>query len=74
MTAAVEVRKWMTAAVEVFHFLQKCCSTVDLLNHRHMQSSMLILVVVKRDAVQLVEVIKLEELVVDVGGMLQSEY
>ena len=74
MTAAVGVRKWMTAAVEVFHFLQKYFSTVDLLNHRHMQSSMLILVVVKRDAVQLVAVIKLEELVVDIGGMLQSEF
>ena len=39
-----------------------------------MHSLMLILVVVKHDAVQLVAVIKLEELVVDIGGMLQSEF
>ena len=59
-----------TAAVEVFHFLQKCCSTVDPLNHHRLHSSMLTVVVVKHEAVQLVAVMKLEELVIDVGGML----
>ena len=39
-----------------------------------MHYSMPTVVVVKHEAVQLVAVMKFEELAMDVGGMLQSEY
>lgn len=51
-------------------FPTKSCSAVDPLRHH---CAMLTVVVVKHVAVQLVAVMKLEEFMMDVVGMLQSE-